>query len=75
MSETKNMRVSMGLRFQCEVTNIKILCEGEEACENVRPSGAKVEGKKCRNQDKDTEERHHLKEKSEATNPQRKLWD
>lgn len=36
----------MGLRFQCEVTNIKILCESEEACENVRPSGAKVEGKK-----------------------------
>ena len=58
MSETKNMRFSMGLRFQCKVTNIKILCEGEEACENVRPSGAKVEGKKCRNQDKDTEERH-----------------
>ena len=46
MSETKNMRFFMGLRFQCEVTNIKILCESEEACENVRPSRAKVEGKK-----------------------------
>ena len=38
----------MGYRFQCEVTNIKILCEGKEACENIRPSRGKGRQKKMR---------------------------